>query len=145
MLCLIALDLAIPIALQVLVVPVIDQTATVETLWSEHQHAPWLPPNRMAWFRALYLLGADTQQAHDWRVSPCFAPEEALRMLPRTFVAIAGQDVLSTEGLAYAEQLKGLGVEVDARIYEGMVHGMMTLSGKSWLCLVSVQLLLTFH
>lgn len=129
-LCLIALDLKIPIMLQLLVVPVIDQTATVKTVWSEHVHAPWLTPSRMTWYRDLYLPHATPAKACEWQVSPCFAPEEALRRLPRTFFAIGGQDMLSTEGLAYAEKLKRLGVDVDVKVYEGMPHGMITLSGK---------------
>lgn len=127
--CLAASDLQIPLKLQILVVPVIDQTATLATSWAAHAHAPWLTPARMIWYRQLYI--ADSRSARDWQISPCFAPTDKLQRLPKTFIAIANQDMLSTEGLAYAEQLQSLGVAVDVKTYDGMPHGMMALAGES--------------
>ena len=124
---LIAVEMAIPIALQVLVVPVTDSTATLATRWSSHPHAPWLTAPRMTFYRDLYLQedGLD----RNWKASPIFAPKELLSRLPKTWVAIASQDMLSTEGLAYADMLEGAGVPVQVRTYDGMPHGMMALSG----------------
>ena len=133
---LMAVEMAIPIALQVLVVPVTDSTATLRTRWSTHPHAPWLTAPRMSFYRDLYLqqdgLGCD------WKASPIFAPEELVRRLPKTWVAIASQDMLSTEGLAYADMLEEAGVQTQVRTFDGMPHGMMALSGM----LIEVAVLL---
>lgn len=125
---LIATELSIPLALQVLVVPVTDNTATVETSWCSHPHAAGLTPQRMTWYRNLYLK--DCEDNKHWRISPLYAPTEALARLPKTWIAIAGQDMLSTEGLAYAERLKESGVATDVQVYNGMPHSMMAMSGK---------------
>lgn len=125
---LMALELSIPIALQVLVVPVTDNTATLETSWSSYPHAPWLTGPRMTFYRNLYLQ--DKEMSRNWKASPIFAPKELLSRLPKTWIAIAGQDMLSTEGLAYAHLLEELGVPTQITSYEGMPHGMMALNGK---------------
>ncbi|KAK5938180.1 hypothetical protein PMZ80_009769 [Knufia obscura] len=124
---LMAVELSIPIALQVLVVPVIDNTATLGTGWSAHPHAPWLTAPRMTFYRDLYL--AQSHLAMQWKASPKFAPPELLSRLPRTWIAIAGEDMLSTEGLEYARALSECGVETEVRTYDGMPHTMLSLSG----------------
>ncbi|KAK5071612.1 hypothetical protein LTS08_004646 [Lithohypha guttulata] len=124
---LLAAQLSIPIMLQVLVVPVTDNTATLETLWSSYPHAPGLTAPRMTWFRDLYI--SNPPQQRDWQLSPLYAPTELLSQLPKTWIAIAGQDMLSTEGLAYGELLRKAGVQTDMRVYDGMPHAMMALSG----------------
>lgn len=125
---LLAAEMSIPIAVQVLVVPVTDNTATLQTRWSSQPYAPWLTAPRMTFYRDLYLQEGGLDR--DWRASPIFAPKELFAKLPQTWVAIAEQDMLSTEGLAYAEMLKEAGVETEVAVYDGMPHGMMALSGK---------------
>lgn len=125
---LLAVQLSIPLALQVLVVPVTDNSATLQTTWSSHPYAPGLTPARMTWYRSLYLTGAESAQ--DWKISPILAPRDLLPNLPKTWIAIAGQDMLSTEGLAYADMLKESGVNIEVSVYDGVPHGMMALSGE---------------
>lgn len=127
-LSLIAVELSIPILLQLLVVPVIDNTATGKTLWSLHPWAPWLTAPRMLFYRDLYL--PNPSRASDWKVSPSFAPEELLKELPKTWIAVAEQDMLSVEGEMYADLLREHDVQVQYESYVGMPHGMMALSGK---------------
>lgn len=122
-----AADLNVPLILSILVVPVTDNTATVETRWAAHKHSPWLTPVRMAWFRSLYL--PDKSLETDWKVSPLFASKERLGKSPKTWVAIAEQDLLSTEGRDYIKALREAGVEVEVHSYPGMPHTMMALSG----------------
>lgn len=128
-LSLIAVELSIPILLQLLVVPVIDNTANLKTSWSLHPHAPWLTPSRMLFYRDLYL--PDASCAADWKASPILAPSDLLSRLPETWIAVAEQDMLSVEGMMYASMLQQHGVVARYQKYVGMPHGMMALSGKS--------------
>lgn len=134
---LLAAELGLPLALQVLVVPVTDNSATLDTSWSAHPHAPGLTPARMTWYRNLYLEGGGS--ALDWKVSPIFAPSYLMSKLPKSWIAIAGQDMLSIEGLAYAQMLKEAAVDVSICEYEGVPHGMMAMSGKSFVIRISDQ------
>lgn len=122
-----AKELNVPLILSLLVVPVTDNTATVETRWAAHKHSPWLTPVRMAWFRSLYL--PDKSLETDWKVSPLFASPERLGHSPKTWVAIAEQDMLCVEGRDYIKALTDAGVEVEVHSYPGMPHTMMALSG----------------
>lgn len=72
----------------------------------------------MAWFWGHYLGDADPL---DPRASPLLAPD--LAGLPPTFVATAGHDVLRDEGEEHAERLRAAGVVVEARRYDGTIHG----------------------
>ncbi|KAL2810750.1 Alpha/Beta hydrolase protein [Aspergillus granulosus] len=131
-----ASQLSPPIAIcaQLLVVPVIDNTASIENVWAANQHAPWLTPARMKWYRRMYLPnGAD---ATSWDASPNLAPDELLAKSPRTWITVSGQDLLAPEAILYAEQLErawseegltGRGVEV--RVYEGATHSILSMAG----------------
>jgi acetyl esterase len=106
------------IAGQILIYPAVDaglQTASHREL-SPLQYI--LTSEDMVWFWNLYAGGAEHE-------NPLVAPllEKDLARLPPAFVAVASHDVLRDEGLAYAERLKAAGVPVDARVYDGMVHG----------------------
>ncbi|KAI9726104.1 MAG: hypothetical protein M1834_009420 [Cirrosporium novae-zelandiae] len=117
----------VPLLFQLLIVPVIDNTATADTVWAPNQKAPWLTPGRMMWYRRLYL--PDEKDWGNWDSSPNMAPEELLKKTPRTWMAISEQDLLAPEGLAYAAQLRGLGVQVETTVYKGMTHSILGLNG----------------
>jgi acetyl esterase len=106
------------IAGQILIYPAVD--AGLETA-SQRELSPLnyiLTSRDMAWFWNHYAGPA----AHR---NPLVAPmlEPDLAGLPPAFVAVASHDVLRDEGLAYGARLKQAGVEVEAKTYEGMVHG----------------------
>jgi acetyl esterase len=61
-------------------------------------------------------------------VSPILAEDAALRATPPALVVTAEYDPLRDEGLAYAERLRDVGVEVAAVHYDSMMHGFMSLS-----------------
>ncbi|GKT56535.1 lipase from carbohydrate esterase family ce10 [Colletotrichum tofieldiae] len=112
---------------QLLICPVIDSTATAETGWATSKHVPWLTPGRMAWYQDLYFSRPEDRT--QWEASPCFAPTEVLARSPRTWLAVAEVDLLAPEGLKYAEQLRGAGVEVQTEVYKGATHSVLVLAG----------------
>jgi acetyl esterase/lipase len=126
------LELEVKLRGQLLVCPVIDNTATVEGdgVWKESRHAPWLTPARMTWYREMYFPSeAGKSAAANWDASPCFAPEELLAKSPRTWIAVAECDLLAPEERAFAAKLRDSGVEVEVRVYEGATHSVLVLAG----------------
>jgi len=118
----------VPLVMQLLVVPVVDNTANVSSVWETRKDAPWLTPQRMTWYRNMYLPNAS--DAVKWDASPNKAPPELLQKTPPTWVAVAEQDLLAPEALAFAQQLRKSGVHVEVKIYEGMTHSILALNGE---------------
>ncbi|KAG5650737.1 hypothetical protein H0H81_011221 [Sphagnurus paluster] len=106
--------------LQVLFIPIIDNTATTETSWKSMKYAPFLTPSMMTWFRHQYL--PDPKTWTNWDASPLFASKEQLRTLPKTFFLLAECDILCEEAEQYAKQIKEEGVEVGVKIQKGAPH-----------------------
>lgn len=135
---------------QLLVVPVCDNTADAEThaSYKEYYNTPQLPRDKMVWYRELYLPNKE-----DWtnpEASPIFYPDESFKGLPPAFVAVAGCDVLRTEGEQYAEKLRKAGVETTLRIYPGVPHPVMAMDdvltqGKALLKETSTALKKAFY
>jgi len=48
----------------------------------------------------------------NWDASPHMAPEELLKQLPPTWMAVSEQDLLAPEAYAFAEELSALHVPV---------------------------------
>jgi acetyl esterase/lipase len=123
----------IKLKFQLLVVPVIDNTATTSTIWASRKNAPWLTPPRMTWYRKMYFT--DEKSVETWEASPNFAPKALLATSPKTWIAVAEQDLLAPEAQAYAEQLddawKEAGVNQSAvvSIYQGSTHGILVMNG----------------
>jgi len=65
--------------------------------------------------------------ADDPDLSPLHAGD--LAGLPPTLVAVAGQDILRSDGEAYAERLREAGVDVRLSVYEDMTHGFLRWGG----------------
>jgi acetyl esterase/lipase len=130
------LEMPITICFQLLVLPVIENTASVSTVWKRNQHAPWLTPARMEWYRRMYL--PNTSDGLNWDASPNLAPVEMLAKSPRTWIAVSGQDLLASEAEIYADQLRkawkengGNDPEVAVQVYEGATHSLLSMSSKS--------------
>ncbi|RKU48833.1 hypothetical protein DL546_007234 [Coniochaeta pulveracea] len=124
----------IRLAFQLLVVPVIDNTATASTVWAANRNAPWLTPARMTWYRRMYFV--DEASTREWQASPSFAPPCLLAKSPRTWIAVAEQDLLAPEGELYGEQLaavwKSAGrtdAQVVVKTYEGSTHSILAMAG----------------
>ncbi|KIH89743.1 hypothetical protein SPBR_07494 [Sporothrix brasiliensis 5110] len=110
------------------IVPVVDNTATVETAWQPNATtAPWLTPGRMLWYRRMYM--PDESDWSHWHASPNLAPRELLEKLPQTWVAVSEQDLLAPEGIAFAKQLQELGVKTELQVLQGCTHSVLALDG----------------
>ncbi|KAF3017849.1 hypothetical protein E8E14_012090 [Neopestalotiopsis sp. 37M] len=112
---------------QIMLCPVIDNTATVETAWAKSGNAPWLTPSRMTWYREMYF--SSSSEATHWDASPCFAPTELLARSPQTFIAVSECDLLAPEALNFGESLKKAGVSTRVEIYKGATHSILVLAG----------------
>lgn len=122
------LEPPIPIKFQLLVVPVIDNTASVDGIWAQNQNAPWLTPARMSWYQKMYLPNEHDRKL--WEASPNLAPVTLLSKSPKTWIAISEQDLLGPEAQRYASQLSGAGVHVETKVYQGSTHSILAMSGE---------------
>ncbi|KIK67689.1 hypothetical protein GYMLUDRAFT_36420 [Collybiopsis luxurians FD-317 M1] len=119
-----------PLVLQLLIVPVTDNTATDSPggLWEENKHTPWLSPDRMNWFKDNYF--ANKEDWTKWDASPIFAPQELLTKTPNAWIGVGELDILRDEGVKYGEKLKEAGVkEVEIAVYKGGPHPIMAMDG----------------
>ncbi|KAF8133996.1 alpha/beta hydrolase fold-domain-containing protein [Boletus edulis] len=125
------LDPPIPILFQLLVVPVIDNTATDSgdkyPSWKEMKNTVWLNKGRMMWFRHNYLPDPTTWA--NWDNSPIFAPETLLANAPPAWVGVCEMDILRDEGIAYGKKLEALGVKVEIKTYERVPHQSLGMDG----------------
>jgi len=125
------MDPPIPLIFQLLVVPVVDNTADVSGIpyssWKENANTVSLVPDKMLWFRKNYLPNeADWSK---WDNSPIFAPEESFKKCPKAWIGVAELDILRDEGIAYGEKLKQAGVQVEIQLYKGSPHPIMAMDG----------------
>lgn len=84
-----------------------------------------LTRSSMQWFWAHYL-GADDATGNPY---VCPARAASLADLAPAFVGTCEFDPLRDEGEAYAVSLKDAGVDVTAKRYDGMIHGVFWLLG----------------
>jgi len=106
------------LALQVLVYPVTDLTIAHPS-YEENGEGYFLTRASMIWFIAHYLSGG--ADAHDPAVSPLFA-DDVSQVAPAVVIT-AEYDPLRDEGNAYAAKLEAAGVPVQAKCFDGMIHG----------------------
>lgn len=107
--------------LQLLSVPVMDNTATVDTTpsWRENEHVPALPAAKMLWYRYHYLP-QESDRAHP-EASPLFWKGDWSQLPPACFV-LGELDVLRTEGELFAKKMEEHGVQADVHIMKGQPH-----------------------
>ncbi|KAI0595877.1 Alpha/Beta hydrolase protein [Biscogniauxia sp. FL1348] len=124
-----------PLALQLLIVPVIDARyvpregpAPAGCPYASYralEFAPSLPLARLSWFYN-YWLGTGTDEAgrearaRDFRASPILAASHA--GLAPASIRCAGVDPLVDEGVAYHEKLRAAGTQSKIKIYQGQGH-----------------------
>jgi acetyl esterase len=107
------------LAAQLLVVPGVDLAR--DTLWIEAKRSdfPMLSPSDLRDISRLYM-GLNPARAGMFPPSPLHAAD--FTGLPPAVIAVAGQDPLCEEGLAYAERLGAAGVPVQVHRFEDMFH-----------------------
>lgn len=81
----------------------------------------------MLWFRERYL--PDPSLARDPRASPILV--EDLAGLPEAYVVTPQNDPLRDMAVAFVDRLRGAGVPVTYRCFEGMVHNLLGHAGVS--------------
>ena len=124
----------IPLVFQLLIVPVTDNTASVETYgsWAENQLTPWLSPDRMLWFRNNYL--PNQEDWTKWDASPFLAPDDLVSKLPKkAWIGVTELDILRDEGIQYGAKLSKVGIEVEIDLYKGAPHRIMIMDGRSFI------------
>lgn len=114
--------LAPPLAAQILIYPNTDARQTADS-YRRFGTGFGLTAATMAWFRDHYLRTSGDMT--DWRVSPLLASSHA--GAAPAFVVIAGHDILTDEGTAYAERLRIEGVPVVLRHWPGQIHGFVSM------------------
>lgn len=108
---------------QVLFYPVTDANFNTES-YNKFANGPWLTKKAMQWFWDAY---APEDQRKSPIASPLNASLEQLRNLPPALV-ITDDDVLQSEGEAYAAKLMHAGVPVAAARFLGTIHDFVMLA-----------------
>jgi len=114
---------------QLLIVPVTDNTATVENnpTYKSSEHVPALPPLKMMWYRNHYL--PDPKNWDESEASPLLFPAKQFANLPPALVLVGQLDVLRHEGEEYARKLRDAGVEAKVEVMPGMPHPFLAMDG----------------
>lgn len=112
---------------QLLIVPVTDNTATVDNnpTYKSSEHVPALPALKMLWFRNHYL--PDRKTWAEPEASPLLFPAEGFAELPPALVLVGQLDVLRHEGEEYARKLRDAGVEAKVEVMPGMPHPFLAM------------------
>ena len=121
----------VPLIFQLLVVPVTDDTASsaknVYPSWSENTRTCGLVPDRMLWFRNLYLPNeADRTK---WDSSPMFAPSETFQKVPDAWIGVCERDILRDEGVFYGERLRKSDKKTEVMVYPNAPHAILAMDG----------------
>lgn len=111
----------LPLAFQVLIYPCLDPRLETASAY-EFETGFNLAKQGMQWYWEQYSPNAEDRLRED--VAPMYARDVA--HLPRTFIAVAENDILRDDGHNYHVMLSAGGVHSTYREYEGMIHGFFT-------------------
>ncbi|UOR13693.1 alpha/beta hydrolase [Halobacillus amylolyticus] len=114
----------ISLAYQLLIYPVTNHSYDTRS-YRENADGYLLTKDSMEWFWNHYLR--NEEDGKNPYASPLLADD--LSGLPPALVVTAGFDPLRDEGEAYAERLKEAGVSIEAKRYDGMIHGFFWMPG----------------
>lgn len=120
-----ARDLGLPLALQMLIYPAVDQMGDFPSR-QRLGEGYILTRDDIAWFNDQYF-GEGREPLRETEAAPLHAASHA--GLAPALVMTCGFDPLVDEGEAYVEKLRGAGVPVRHVRLEGSVHGCLGLAG----------------
>lgn len=112
------------IAGQALIYPAVDYDWSSPSL-EQNGEGYLLTRSSMQWFWAHYLGAGDPTD----NPYVCPARADSLADLPPAYVGTCEYDPLRDEGEKYAAGLRDAGVQVTAKRYDGMIHGVFWLLG----------------
>ncbi len=118
-----ARDARLPLSFQLLVYPVTDHNFDTAS-YAANGTGRGLTQDGMRWYWNHYLAGSDGSHPD---ASPLRAAD--LSGAAPALVVVCEYDPLRDEGVAYAERLREVGVEVRLSEYEGMIHGFLRMGG----------------
>lgn len=113
---------------QVLLYPVTNanfNTASYEAF----EDGPWLTREAMKWFWDMYV--PDGKSRNEKYAAPLRASDDDLKGLPPALVVTDENDVLRSEGEAYARRLNEAGVDVAGVRFNGAIHDFLMLNDIS--------------
>jgi acetyl esterase len=111
---------------QILVYPVLDAGMDTDS-YREFGEVPLLTRDAVEFCWRTYMGEDGGSRAFEPDASPLRASD--LAGAPPAYIAVAGNDVLRDEGVAYARALEEAGVDVTLREYEDMSHGFIRWGG----------------
>ena len=111
-------DLEIKLAVQLLVYPCLDRDFSTSS-YSEFATGFGLTTQAMQWYWDQYLQG----ERHDDNPYACPARAKTIKSLAPAIIVTAQYDPLVSDSEKYVQLLKSDGVHVEARNFDGMVHG----------------------
>jgi acetyl esterase/lipase len=111
---------------QLHVVPVLDNTATVETssTYKEFQHTPGLTVEKMLWYRDFYLPQMHMRFTPE--ASPLLFPSEQFGSLPPAVIVVGELDIVRNDGQEYARKLREAGVDARVELMMGVPHAFIS-------------------
>ncbi len=112
------------IIFQALIYPAVDIDLDRWPSYEENANAPILTTTSMKWFLQHYV--GTTLLTNDPLAAPIRAKD--FSGLPPCYIATAEFDPLRDEGMAYANVLAEAGVTVEAKCFDGLVHGFSSLA-----------------
>jgi acetyl esterase len=116
-----ARDAGLPLALQVLIYPVMDYAFNTRS-YQDNAQGYGLTAAAMRHYWSCYLGDAEGTQPE---ASPLRAP--SLAGMAPALIVVCEYDPLHDEGVAFARRLRAEGVEVQLSEYRGMIHGFARL------------------
>ena len=108
----------------VLIYPMLDATASSGS-YQEFGEGFGFSREKSLWYFSQYV--PPEVDRRDSRVSPLFG--NGFDTLPSTLVLTAEYDPLRDEGETFARKLADVGVNVELRRYDGMIHGFFQMTG----------------
>jgi acetyl esterase/lipase len=127
---------------QILIYPSVDYTMSGTSI-EENGKGFLLEQDKIKWYFQEYFQLDESQQVNIKKASPLLGKFST--KMPETLIITAGCDPLRDDGIAYAEALKLVGVNVTQRHFEGMTHAFMLLQSLvEEECLETYQLIANF-